>query len=322
MRTFDIKALTESSLLTALTVIAALVSVYVPILGIAAALIWPLPVIVIVVRHGLRWGTISTIASTIIMSILIMPTIALRMALGFMLPALVLGYGFYAQWSAAKNLLLSLCVSVISMLSALALTFFIMDINPLAAQMDTLKESFDMSISLYETMGISAEELAERKAILDQSFKLLELIMPLVLVLSSLIVTILNFALGGMVLRRLGHKVNVLPPFNEWRFPQVFAYIMGFALVGLYWGFTRDIQMLTQVSLNFFFLCFIAGFIQGAALLRAITDKYHIPRVFYYMVVAFIFLSGLPGQVMSFTGIFDMVFDYRKRFNITAGKQL
>ena len=304
MRTFDIKALTESSLLAALTVIAALVSVYVPILGIAAALIWPLPVIVIVVRHGLRWGIISTIASTIIMSILIMPTIALRMALGFMLPALVLGYGFYA------------------MLSALALTFFIMDINPLAAQMDTLKESFDMSISLYETMGISAEELAERKAILDQSFKLLELIMPLVLVLSSLIVTILNFALGGMVLRRLGHKVNVLPPFNEWRFPQVFAYIMGFALVGLYWGFTRDIQMLTQVSLNFFFLCFIAGFIQGAALLRAITDKYHIPRVFYYMVVAFIFLSGLPGQVMSFTGIFDMVFDYRKRFNITAGKQL
>ena len=131
MRTFDIKALTESSLLTALTVIAALVSVYVPILGIAAALIWPLPVIVIVVRHGLRWGIISTIASTIIMSILIMPTIALRMALGFMLPALVLGYGFYAQWSAAKNLLLSLCVSVISMLSALALTFFIMDINPL-----------------------------------------------------------------------------------------------------------------------------------------------------------------------------------------------
>ena len=97
MRTFDIKALTESSLLTALTVIAALVSVYVPILGIAAALIWPLPVIVIVVRHGLRWGIISTIASTIIMSILIMPTIALRMALGFMLPALVLGYGFYAQ---------------------------------------------------------------------------------------------------------------------------------------------------------------------------------------------------------------------------------
>ena len=46
MRSFTVKSTTESGLLVAITVIMALIAVYMPVMGIAATLLWPLPIIV------------------------------------------------------------------------------------------------------------------------------------------------------------------------------------------------------------------------------------------------------------------------------------
>ena len=54
MNQHRITPMTESGLLAALTVMLALAAVYLPVLGMAATLIWPLPVLVLVVRL-LRW---------------------------------------------------------------------------------------------------------------------------------------------------------------------------------------------------------------------------------------------------------------------------
>ena len=79
MTSYRLKPLTESSLLSALTVILALAAVYLPVVGMAAALVWALPIIVLVVRHGLRWGIMAVLVSGIIMALLIEPMISLRM---------------------------------------------------------------------------------------------------------------------------------------------------------------------------------------------------------------------------------------------------
>ena len=59
MRSFKVKSTTESGLLVAITVIMALMAVYLPIVGIAATLLWPLPIIVLIVRHGMQYGVLS-----------------------------------------------------------------------------------------------------------------------------------------------------------------------------------------------------------------------------------------------------------------------
>lgn len=315
MRTFDIKSLTEGGLLTALTVVAALISVYIPVLGMVTSLIWPLPIIILIVRQGLRWGVISAMASWVLMSILIEPMLALRLMLGFALPSLVLGYGFRNDWPAAKNLLTGLAAAVISTLIAFGMTMAVTGINPLDMQIDVMKESFDTAISLYETMGLSPDEIARSKAAFEQAFALMGLLMPLVVVAAGLMVTVANFAIGGKILRRLGHHVTVLPPFNQWHLPRSIALIFGFALVGMYWGNTRDLSILYQCSLNVFVLTTVAGFIQGASLLCVLSDKMRFPRWLFWILIIVIFLNGILAQIVSFAGMFDMLFDYRRRIN-------
>lgn len=320
MQSFNIKSLTEGGLLTALTVVAALISVYIPILGMVASLIWPLPIIVLIVRHGMRWGLISTMASCLLMMILIEPTLALRLIIGFAFPAITLGYGFLHQWEAAKTLLTSLVVAILSSLGALGIVLLVTGINPLDMQLNIMKESFDTAISLYETMGLSPEEIEHSRSAFEQAFSILDLLMPLVLLVGGLMVTLANFAVGGKILRRLGHPVTVLPPFNEWRLPRGIALAFGFALVGMYWGSTRELDILYQCSINLFFTTMIAGFIQGASLLSTLSDKLRFPRWLFWVIITIMFLNGIMAQIISFAGLFDMFFDYRRRANRTGNK--
>ncbi len=93
MNQHRITPMTESGLLAALTVVLALAAVYLPVIGMAAALIWPLPVLVLVVRHGVRWGLMAVVVSGVIMALLIEPMTALRLVLAFAPTGLMLGLG-------------------------------------------------------------------------------------------------------------------------------------------------------------------------------------------------------------------------------------
>lgn len=104
--------LTESGLLTALTVIMALMAVYLPVLGMVAALLWAVPIILLVVRHGLRWGIMAVVVSAVIMAVLIEPMLSLRMTISFAPTGLALGYGFRQEWPAARIFAVTLVVSI------------------------------------------------------------------------------------------------------------------------------------------------------------------------------------------------------------------
>ena len=94
MRSFKVKSTTESGLLVAITVIMALMALYLPILGIAATLLWPLPIIVLIVRHGMQYGVLSVAAAAIIMTILISPMSAVHMVAAFGPPSLLWAMAF------------------------------------------------------------------------------------------------------------------------------------------------------------------------------------------------------------------------------------
>ena len=73
MNQHRITPLTESGLLAAITVVLALAAVYLPVVGMIAALIWALPIVILVVRHGWRWGIMAVFVAGIIMALVIEP---------------------------------------------------------------------------------------------------------------------------------------------------------------------------------------------------------------------------------------------------------
>ena len=309
-----INSMTESGILAAITVVMALIAVYVPMLGIVAVLLWPLPMIVLIVRHGLRWGIMSVLVAAILTAVLVEPLISLRLALAFAPGGIALGIGYRRGWPGVRIFTVGVIVSLAAKMAALGLVFLITNIHPFTMQFDALNDSFQKSVEIYQSFNMTEEQIEQAKETFLQNMQLVKLLLPMVVVLMGLMDTALNFVIGGKVLHRLGHDVPVFPKFTEWRLPKAFLYLFGFSLVGMYWGTTRELALLYQVSLNGNMIATFAGIIQGVALYQNMTERYHWSKILSTVVLVFIVLNGVLLQLLAFTGLFDMVFDYRRRF--------
>lgn len=292
----------------------ALMAVYLPVIGMAAALLWAVPVILLVVRQGLRWGVMAVLVAAILMALVIEPMLSLRMTISFAPTGLMLGYGFRKGWSAARVFAASLGASFLAKVAALAMVFALTSVNPLAFQMEGMQTAFEETFALYESLGVDQAAIDEAKGHLSEAITLVGLLMPLVLAITALVDALVNFVVAGRVLRRLGGTVPQFPPFREWRLSQAFLYLMGFSLVGLYWGGTREIELLYQASLNADMLALIAGLVQGFSLLAYVGHRYRVSLLLRGIVVFLVFSSGFLIQMIAFAGLFDMAFDYRRRF--------
>lgn len=314
MTSHRITPLTESGLLSALTVILALVAVYLPVVGVVASLVWAIPVIVLVVRHGLRWGAMAVLVSGVIMALLIEPTISLRMVLSFGPTGLVLGYAFRRRWSGAQAFGTTLVASAAGKLLTFGLLFLLTSVNPLNMQMDVMQQSFDETFAVYEQMGMDKAAIEASRAQVQEALTYLNLLLPFVVGVMGLLDAAVAYIVGSRVLRRLGESVPQLPPFAEWRLPQFFLYLLGFALVGIYWGGSREIQPLYQAAFNLNMVAMGAGVIQGLSLMSYVMDRFRVGKVMRICLYAFVLLGGVLMQILAFTGLFDMLFDYRRRF--------
>ncbi len=256
-----IKPLTESGILAAVTVIMAMIGVYVPFLGIFAILLWPLPIVVLIVRHGLRWGLMSVIVSAVLTAALLEPVVAVRLALAFGPGGIALGYGYRQGWSGVRTFSGGVVASLLAKSAALALVAYITGLQPFDMQFNMMDESFGSAVTMYESIGMTPDQIEMARENFQTNMTLLRQMLPLLIFFMGLMDISLNFIVAGQLLKRLGHKVPTFPPFAEWRLPGAFMYLYCFALLGMYWGRTREIELLYRMSLNLSMLSTFAGMI-------------------------------------------------------------
>ena len=308
------RSLTEGGILAAVMVVLAVVAVYVPLLGIVAVLLWPLPAALLIVRHGFRWGVMSVAVAAILTAVLIEPTVGLRLAIAFGPVGLALGAGFRRAHSATRLVTTAMAVSIAAKFAGLALVFSLTGMEPFSGQLAAMEESFGQAAVMYENIGMSEEQIAAAKDTFMQNIAMVRLLLPLVVVTMGLLDTMVNFWALGKLLTRMGTPVSALPPFREWRLPSVFFYVFGFSLLGMYWGSTREIELLYQVSLNLNMATTLAGLIEGASLYEFVTRHYGWPRLVTTVALFFLIFNSLFMPILVFTGLLDTVFDYRKRY--------
>ena len=119
---------------------------------------------------------------------------------------------------------------------------------------------------------------------------------------------------SSFLLKRLGTTdINTLPSFTLWHFPKVFVYIYAFSLIGMYWGTTREIALLYQVSLNVYLCANVIGLIQGLSVIRFFYKLKQWPTAVWIFIIAMIFLNMIIAQIVALAGFFDMIFNYRDK---------
>ena len=303
----------EGGLLVAITLILALVSVYVPVIGILVGFFCAVPLAVLTARQGIGKGISALIVTFILLAMLISPIISMRLVMSFGVCGIALGHCVRKNFSAVKIFLSTLIAASAAQVLSLALVLAVMDINFVETQIDLLRESFNESFNMYESMGVDKAQIADAKSQMEPALQTLSFLMPTLIMLSALIDTLATWFTAKLIFPKLQMKLPTFPDFAQWKFPALFLYTAAFGAIGLYWGFTRGWTEIYEIALNLTVVSMIIGLVQGLSLLSFVFDHYKVSTFLRRLLYIVVLLNMFFLQLVAITGLVDMLFDYRKR---------
>ena len=304
----------EGGLLVAITVIMGLVTVYVPIIGMFVEFFCAVPLAVLTARQGAGKGLSALFVTFILLSMLISPILAVRLALSFGICGVALGWCVRKNFDAVRIFFMTLVVASAAQVVSILLLIAVMDVNLIEEQIEMVRESFAESFKMYEEMGVEPERIDEAKTQVEPALQTLVFLMPTLIMLTALINAVAVWLTARWIFPKLQMKIPQLPPFAQWKLPSLFFYTTIIGGLGLYWGFTRGWTEIYEISLNLLIVSAIIGLIQGLALLSFIFDKYNVSKLMRRLLYVILILNMFLIQIVAITGLLDMLFDYRKKF--------
>lgn len=313
MRPTSTRSIVEAGIMSAIAIVFALISAYVPIIGVFVNLIWPVPIILLGIRHGFRWSVMATVVAAVIIAILMHPLQAIGIVVGFGLIGIVLGHAFRAGFGPFKAILWGAAASLVSKIAVIGLGIAITGINPLNMfEGDMMEKTLTQVTDIYRGFGIPETTLVQMQEQMQAVFKLFQIVLPAGFVLASVFDTYLNYVVARAVLRRLGHHIPSFPPFKEWTMPRavLFAFIAAVAL--MYFGKTQELKLLFNIGMNIQFAASVLLIGQGLALFYFLADKYNLSRLIRNIILVLIISNGFLTQIVIFAGVYDLAVDYRQ----------
>ena len=165
------------------------------------------------------------------------PIYAAYVILSYGALGLSIGYGVHKNFRAGRILAITAVVSLLSKLLLMYAVTRLMGVNPLEVQLEPWRRDWS-SMGFYDRMGLDVPE--EMREGLFSSFELLRVMLPAILVMVAVLDSYLNYTVARIVLRRLGLRLEALPPFAEWRAPGNlmigFLLLMALSIAGGYLG--------------------------------------------------------------------------------------
>lgn len=312
MQRNPVRPVVEGGVLTAVAILFALISTYLPVIGAFVNLLWPVPIVLLGVRHGYKWSIMAVVASGLIIALIMHPLTAVSVVVGFGLIGIALGYGLRRDFSPTKTLFIGSAASLVSKIAVLSISAAVMGFNPLNLQTEAMIKGLEQALDFYRNMGMNPEDLARMEATLKPMMELIKIILPAGFVLAAFVDTFLNFQVAKVVLTRLGHTIEPFPPFRRWNMPKITVYGLAVSLVAIYWGQTRQLELLYNAGMNLQVIITMLLFIQGMAVVYFLTDKYNLSRIVRGIILFLILSNGIIMQALIIGGAFDIIFDYRQ----------
>ena len=312
MRQTRVRSMVEGGLLAAIAIIFAVISAYLPLIGPFVNLLWPVPIILLGVRHGYKWSIMATVVAGVIIAMLLHPLQAVSVVVGFGLIGIVLGYAFRMEFSPAKTIVWGSVASLLSKIALLAIGAAIMGVNPFNMQGEVMTQAVQQAVGVYRNFGMTEQDLAKMTESMQAMIELMKIILPAGFIMASVADTFLNFLIAKKVLKKLGHNIPDFPPFKQWTLPSYVVYFFALSLVMIYWGRSRDITLLYNVGMNVQMVANMLLFVEGLALFYFIVDKYNLSRMVKGIILFLILTNGMFSQMIIFVGAAETIVDYRR----------
>jgi len=301
--------LTEAALITGILVIFAMVGNFVlPFID----FIYPLPALLLAKRQGYKAAIMAlTSAGLIIFTIL-----GIQMGLYYMVlytpMAAIMGYFISKDKKPYMAILAGGATYLISFITLLLIMQAFMGINLVDYIRETFVESLKIQESIFSKFDGMSEQLQATKSMYDEMTNAIVLLLPAIILFSSISMTVVNYIVVEKMGKRLGVKIIPLGDFSYFRLPGNISIGILIILGGTYLITKTNFINSDALSANILFVFQILFFIQGLALVKFLMNKYKASKIIRILLMVIIFLNSTLTLAVTFMGLGDSLFDIRK----------
>lgn len=308
------KQITEAGLFAAIIAVMIIGSFYIPVIGSVMGLFLPVPVVILTVKNRPILVVASTVVAIILSGFVVSILSSMTMGLTALLVGLPLGYAIKKKMSNMIALLIGTIGAAISFL----VVFEILEITTGITLLQTIEESFTMSMDIQDGLTSAVERLGvnttgsleEAQKLLDEMLRLMKLILPAMMLMFSMFYTAANLVLSHQVLKRLRLEHIPIGPFENFKYPKHVAYgSVGMIFLSYFIGLSGLVDS-ELLSANFAYIFMTVFSINGMAVIFYYLKR-RMGKVPAVLMIVLLLIIGLMNYI-AFLGFFDVVMDLRK----------
>lgn len=310
------QALTEGALMAAFTALLSLMGIYLPFFKVIIDLFWTAPIIIVIVRHGILAGFLSTGLAGLLLLMFTNPVTSFILVLQFGGLALFYGTALKKGLKPGLTVLTGTVIVLIAILLMFFITYSLLEVGTVNIS-KAVQQNIDTTIELYRDMGflnlsqngITEEEIRQ---MLQSFYRSMLLLIPSVLVIWALATAFINYMVVHKLLTRLKLAAPTLRAFREWQLPWwvIWGFILGFAVYIA--GDRLALEKLLVVGKNIMLVYVPILFVLGLAVITFKIGRYFEGRGFriFAIIIGLLFFRFVCAALVV-TGLLDLVFNYR-----------
>jgi len=274
--------------------------------------IYALPAIILAKRHDYKASIMALVTAGVIASILLGVQAGLYYLVLYTPMAATMSYFIDKDRKPAMTIAFGGLAYLISFIILLFIMQLFLGLNLIEYVTEAFQQSFEMQEGLFSKFEGFQEQLESNREMYDNMLELMIMIMPGILIATSLSMVVINYMVAQKIGKRLKAKIRPLGDFKNFKLPNniVLGMLVIFGLTMLVGQF--NIVDYNTLSANVLFLFQIVFFIQGLALVRFFMDKYNINRFLRVLIIIFIIINPAFSLAVILAGIVDVLFDFRK----------
>ncbi len=316
MKNMQTKALVEGAIFAGVTAILGIMYYYMQYLGILA-MVWPVPVIIVGYRNGIKASILSALSAGLIVSLVTQPLVGVGLLAGFGLPGVLMGFMIKKKINPHTIILLCGLVLSVTMVVELVISLKAVGVSIpdfIAGIESSFNQQIEMTMDIYKKFAASEKDLQLMKDNLEQAAGVMRLIFPSSLVLSGLIFAFIDYKLTRIILKRVGHTIPEIVKFSMWRPAGTYSFILlGLVIFAVAVPYLK-ISELTVAALNvntFLMMVFtVIGMSVVVYFIGVYGDRSGIPRALRRVIVIIAILLFM--RIIALVGVLDLAFNFRK----------
>jgi hypothetical protein len=287
-------------------------AVFIPIIGFFSTIFIPLPILFYRIKLGRHAGFTIGLISVAVMVTLLKSLGGLSINILFFIELLLLGYVlselFEKKMSIEKTIGYA-CATVFGLSLILIFSYSLFTQTGLLTLVSGyVAQNLELTLRIYEGMGISQGTLNDIKASLGRIQYILVRIIPSLATSGLLLVAWSNLLIARPLFQKQLLKYPDFGDLSCWKAPEMLIW----GLIGSGLLIVLPDSGMQMLGINGLIVTFTIYFFQGIAIVAFILEKKHIPRILQTFIYTMIALQQILVLVVVGIGIFDMWIDIRK----------